>query len=898
MTANEKPPATHGAVKTTRLVRGISWFFEKWSHFVANHAVALIVICVVLTLIGTFKVATTPNDNDITGYTPYGARARDEFDVMTDFFAHNGNGIAMFVLILPTRHESVLHPDVLREALRLENILSSNFTMLSAEGKHENYQEFCTNFCQINEPFVQFARSYLTELDNSRNGTDLSDRISLNYPITSIYSRKMSIQPNFFGIQMENDTSRSITNIRSSKLIALQLRSERKEGWSGQAIKDFEMSITNYFEKQFTSPEIRVLTLSTSYVEAEVVRAGMSLLPFLVVGFVIMAIVSSVTTFFSALYMQQVSIHKFSLAIAACICPFMACGTALGALFFCGVRFGSILCVTPFLVLAIGVDDAYLMIHSWQRVTAERRKHPVENDSPGSRLSEVLVDTGPAILISALTNIFADVAGCFTSSPEISLLGYGNMACIFCDFLYQITFYSAIMTITGYFEMKEEGQKKHIKKIACGADDDDSSCTSSSVESFDVVVKRRVASFLEFYISLLTNAFFQLFVLFIWVIFLIISIYGITIMNINLSPRKLFMEDSSLREMDDLRVQYVVPHYYLANVFVRKPGDLTDGKRLERLNQFVEEMEHLNGSWGALGTNYFIRDFVEFQKAMSEEEESENEEKGISVAKRGGIDINNLPMFLEWPEYLFWKGFVQYHTESNQTVLDRFFMTFAIHGDNLQSWPARGDALREWRKVVDKYSNEFGLSVFSDDGIYVDLIENMPTDAWQSAVATLACMALICFIFMYDVPTVIVATSIIASIMTGILGILSLTGTDLDPIVMSALIISIGFSVDIPAHISYHYHTSSSENGIRERLHQTLSSVGFPALQASFSTSLCVLALKFTTIYMSNAFVKTMITCMILCVFHALVLLPSLFAIFNRICSLFHVAKTSPIESK
>lgn len=36
------------------------------------------------------------------------------------------------------------------------------------------------------------------------------------------------------------------------------------------------------------------------------------------------------------------------------------------------------------------------------------------------------------------------------------------------------------MTLTGYFEMKDEEQKRHIKKIACGADSDDSSCTVRS----------------------------------------------------------------------------------------------------------------------------------------------------------------------------------------------------------------------------------------------------------------------------------------------------------------------------------------------------------------------------------------------------------------------------------
>ncbi|KIH47834.1 hypothetical protein ANCDUO_22101, partial [Ancylostoma duodenale] len=101
-------------------------------------------------------------------------------------------------------------------------------------------------------------------------------------------------------------------------MLALQLQAERKEGWTTQMVKDFEISITQYFERDFVSSNIRVLTLSTTYVESEnififhrkVVRAGMSLLPFLIVGFAIMACVSSLTTFLSALFMDQVSIHK------------------------------------------------------------------------------------------------------------------------------------------------------------------------------------------------------------------------------------------------------------------------------------------------------------------------------------------------------------------------------------------------------------------------------------------------------------------------------------------------------------------------------------------------------------------------------------------------------------
>ena len=71
---------------------------------------------------------------------------------------------------------------------------------------------------------------------------------------------------------------------------------------------------------------------------------------------------------------------------------------------------------------------------------------------------------------------------------------------------------------------------------------------------------------------------------------------------------------------------------------------------------------------------------------------------------------------------------------------------------------------------------------------------------------------------------------------------MALMGMTMDPVVMAAVIISIGFSVDIPAHVSYHFHTAKwteDDQGrkiprsVEERVRKAFSSVGFPALQAS-----------------------------------------------------------------
>ncbi|KAL3074915.1 hypothetical protein niasHS_014360 [Heterodera schachtii] len=950
-TAHKQPPP---------LIRFVHSLYTKWACFIVKNAWAVILVCTLVTTLCTVKVALTPQKNDITGYTPYGARSRHELAIQEHFFNAQGLGhpFGVFVLLLPRRaDDNFLRPQMLAEAARVDELVSTRFPLFNHRtNRTENFAQFCRDFCQLNEPMRRFAEGFQLQWEMMVANETLNDAIHLNYPISSILGQKFNIQPNFFGIQFRtaattatattNSTTSStsntttalgsggirgglsISNMRRVEMVVLTYKAERIGAWTDDEIKEWEMSVSHFFEQEFNSSLVRVMTFSTTYVEVEVVRAGLSMLPFLMVGFAIMATCTSVSVLLSAVYWRQWHVQKLALALMACVCPFMACGTALGLLFLAGVRFGSVLCVTPFLVLAIGVDDAYLMMHAWQRITDQmRRKRKLmpsetsatEAASGGSaaggeeqtlltqRLALVLVETGPAVLISALTNICADAVGSFTGSPEITLLCVGNMAAIAVDFIYQITFYAAVMALVGRDEVRAEIGEQYTLKIPVGnnpGDEETAGSKTGTIEkahqkrhkggrAFPTVLKRFLSSSIDRYVRFIAHPITASLVFIVWLAFLAFSAIGISRFEVNLSTKKMFSADSPLLEVDSYREGQIVPFFQMATVFVNSATNLSDPARMARLNALVRDMEAVPGSWGAQSTNYFVRELDKFV----------GEESGGAM---GGIDADQLEQFLDWPENRYWKSLIRLpataaaEDEQNQNassananaVVNSFYFTTGYHGQRLRKWAERTHLLMDWRSVVDRYA-DLNASVFHDESIFLDLIDNMPTDAWQSGLATLLCMCFICAVFMgHDWRTVLMAGTTIGSIIVGTLGTLSWIGATMDPIMMAALIISIGFSVDIPAHFSYHFHsaayelsssstTRGAELSVVRRLRATFASVCLPALQASLSTSLCVLSLLLVPLYMARIFVLIMCTTILLCVLHSFILLPALFSLIH-----------------
>uniref|UniRef100_A0A7E4UPM4 SSD domain-containing protein n=1 Tax=Panagrellus redivivus TaxID=6233 RepID=A0A7E4UPM4_PANRE len=927
--------------KGPRFVTFIIKLYRRWGYFIADHDWQAILICCLISTLALYKVITTPQQNDITGYSPYGARARDENTRYQEFFSQDGLGTAVYLFALAKDGGTMLRSEYLKEVVDILDFTSDNFTLYNkGADSHTPFSEFCLSFCQINEPVRQFYNGFTVQSDLAKKGQPLNGRLDLKYPMSSLFGRQLSLQNNFYGIELYNKTENAIadgieeilnstdshapitkeeleehvSNMKSVKMVVLQFRAEHQEGWEDKDIKQYEIDIVNYYKDVYKSKNLIVYTLAQTFIEEEMVRAGISLVPYLSVGFLIMCACAVISVVVRALYLHQHSLPKIILAIAACILPFMSCATALALMFLCGIRFASILCVIPFLVLAIGVDSSYLMIHEWQRVIQQCREQPNRRNSIiGYRIAEVLSEVGPAILISALTNILADAVGSFTSSPEITLLCVGNLTSMFIAFLYQMTCYTGLMSLIGRYEIKVEREERNKaeyslrdKKVNIARHN----TLTRQHSKFHDETKEAIGKSMWAYVSFIGNKIVASIIIVIYFVYLICSIWGITQININLSTQKLFAADSPLLELDKLRVEYQVPHFTMATVFVNNPGDLTNVSRLRELNHFVEDMEGLAGSWGPVGTKYFVRDFLQFQNSFEDFEPDEeppeepiveedihfNENSTIPTPTEELVTNENklanlyrdedLPTFVAWPEYSFWNGFLRLE---NVTKLEKFFFTTAYHGKNLSVWTERGKLLNRWRDTVDQYSPMFDASVFHEDSIFLDLIENMPTDTWQSILGALICMGVVCYVFLNSMFAVTIATAAVLSICIGILGMISWWGIDLDPISMAAMIICIGSSCDLPAHTSFHYYLATVREGPNSspvvKLANCLSTIAFPAIQAAISMILCVCSLLFVHLYMSTVFVKTMVLCVVLCNLHALVFIPAFLVMWDYLRS-------------
>jgi Niemann-Pick C1 protein len=134
---------------------------------------------------------------------------------------------------------------------------------------------------------------------------------------------------------------------------------------------------------------------------------------------------------------------KFMLGVVGIIIVLMSVSASVGLFSAAGIKVTLIIAeVIPFLVLAVGVDNIFLIVHEFERVNVTHPDGPVHD-----RVSKALGRMGPSILLSATTETVAFAMGAAVGMPAVRNFAAYAAGAVLINALLQITMFVAVLAL-------------------------------------------------------------------------------------------------------------------------------------------------------------------------------------------------------------------------------------------------------------------------------------------------------------------------------------------------------------------------------------------------------------------------------------------------------------------
>ncbi|XGW18024.1 hypothetical protein V3C99_002545 [Haemonchus contortus] len=718
-----------------------------------------------------------------------------------------------FVIFSAKDGGDIMRDGYIDEVLRFDHIMTT-----SLADKKNATERSCHPLCDLNKPFHMVMKVLRS------NETDAGEQ--LGYPESTFHDT-----PLFIGMHFYDANVTPGTNKLEAKAIILWYFSrvdtpERKETYKKTTLDLFQVSNDGSF-----SDLIDFHLFGDEIANSEMVRGALEATFLMTIGFVFLLI------FVIIVVWRQTTLRVTPFLVAVTLLtPFLATVAAFGLLSWLKYPIYSMQCVTPFLVLGIGVDDAFILIHRW--------RHRSDISDHSKRLTQVIVDVGPSITITSLTNIIAFGVGFFTPTPQMSLFCLATSVALLIDYIVTYTILAPVVYL-------------------CSEKKDYQSALPSKPSEND---------FLNRYSRLLCSMNGRLLCGIFLVTIYLISAAGVYKMKSTFEPAKAFPSDSPLvRSLKSIRP--IFNTYFPVNIYVNHPPNISDEEQHASFYKMVSQLEHVNGAYGKDRTMLFLNAYEKFDKKVTQMT------RALFLAPETEYkpSLHNLQYWLDRVGNPPSIKYIKPNQTGGEGYLKAF--SFVILGKGMAEWANRAHFVHDIRQVLAQHSR-WNASLFDGDSAVLSLILTVGHDLIGSIAATVACMAGICLLFVNNRIGVLIITYTITSICFCLVGLLSWWGADLDPVTQVDVLLATGFSVDYTAHVAYQFYRSRGTP--QERLVCSLGEMAAPMVQAGLSTFLCMLPLIFVPTYAIVAFAKTIFIVVGIGLIHGLFVLPVLLSLSVR----------------
>ncbi|KAH7723514.1 CBN-PTR-18 protein [Aphelenchoides avenae] len=726
---------------------GTQRFFHRVGLFIADWPwTTLIISTVVAVVLGAGIVHFREVNNVRDHFSADNSPSRYEFAVTLEFFKELGSPFNAVVALEAADGGSLLRPKYIDKALEIEDFLQYKLKV-THEGRSYAYSDFCGAQCETSDAVNIFLTMFRDVQHRGRAN------IKLTFPTMDVFGHRVYLANNIFQVQLNNRSHL----VEGANLITINFHAIYSNETMRIVMSKWEHALLDYAQSTTNDPLIRCFTTSEGLVSEEVRRTGVKAVPLMSVTFVVIMCFTVVTS----IKRDPVRSKPWESLIGV-LCPIISLFASFGTLFWLGYEFLPIVTVVPFLILAIGVDDVYIFLHSW---SLSNRSLPLRN-----RIAETLGEAGPSITITSLTNFLSFVIGIGTPTPAIRIFCVFISVAVLYDYIYQIFFYTAVMTIGGRRE--EQNLNAYLLCVKVPEEkrvSEDDKDLPEWRRNLDRIGSKFVDLWVEFSVSVTARVGLVLFLVVYWAI----SAYGVSKIKVGLTSEKLFLDDSPLLELVYLQNNVIFREGGQFGVFVNKPGDLSKPDAVPEIMRILDRFEHAPKSVGTSSTQMWLNPYLPF----------------IGLQNRGSIDFKYkyLPEFFSLPEYHRWSHFVSMGPandcyEEKPTCINKFF--FLTGFSNAIAWSERLELLQVWRSMATEYPH-LNLSIYEDFSLYSDQLLTIPPVTQQTVFYALVCMTVVLVLFTPNLSTIIPGIGCVLSINLGVFGLLFYCDIDLDPISMA-----------------------------------------------------------------------------------------------------------------
>eukprot|EP00916_Digyalum_oweni_P010472 GHVL01017493.1.p1 GENE.GHVL01017493.1~~GHVL01017493.1.p1 ORF type:complete len:871 (+),score=76.06 GHVL01017493.1:82-2694(+) len=520
--------------------------------------------------------------------------------------------------------------------------------------------------------------------------------------------------------------------------------------------------------------------------------------------------------------------------------------TGFGLAMVSGIPFIALAAVAPFLIIGIGIDDTFIILHEFSSVNPEM--------DPKERVVEAMANCGPSITMTTLTDVLALAIGASSVFPAIQYFCAYTALSLFFVFVFQCTITVAYLS----FDAKRMRANRIDYAFCLKSKDPDAYKKPEEHFFFGpyYVVNKLLAPALSiFFVKIAIVIFFLVLVTISgWLAGTRLKI-GLELQSLTLrdSPEYNFLDHEEKWFGDNSRTMSIT-------VTLQNVNYVADSAKIDDLKTQLLQSEYSFNDVKQL--SFWFDDFRTWSSGV-----------GLPLPDDASLSNSVRNNFLVLPEFEHYQQ--DLNPESGAIQVSRFtFLTKPI-----TSFRDQGLAMKEYRQIVKNH--ELGSHAFPYNGGFFNFEQSLvivPQTMLNLGVAALVVLVTT-FLFLVIPWISLYVLLCIVMIDVDLFGMMALWNIPLDSVSMVNLIMSIGFAVDYSAHVAHSFMLA--EGTRNERMKESLRAVGVSVFNGGLSTILATLPLSASKSYIFFTFFRMFFFSILFGLLHGLVFLPVLLSLIG-----------------